>query len=116
MSAFYTVAKVGSIPPGEGRAFQVEGRMIAVFHQHGTYFALNDLCPHMGASLAEGYVEGDCVTCPWHAWRFSLKDGLWLDNPRSKICTQTYAVRVVGDEIQVEVPAADSPSAADLSR
>jgi nitrite reductase (NADH) small subunit len=105
MSEFHTVAKVGSIPPGAGRAFSVQGRMVAVFHQHGTYFAINDFCPHMGASLAEGYVEGECVTCPWHAWRFGLKDGLWLDNPRAKLRTETYVVRVVGDEIQVQVPA-----------
>ena len=94
MGEFHTVAKVGSIPAGQGRSFVVQGRMVAVFHQHGQYFAMNDLCPHMGASLAEGYVEGDSVTCPWHAWRFCIRDGLWLDNPRAKLCSDTYPVQV----------------------
>jgi nitrite reductase (NADH) small subunit/3-phenylpropionate/trans-cinnamate dioxygenase ferredoxin subunit len=103
MPEYHTVAKVGSIPEGEGRAFAVAGRMIAVFLRNGEYLAINDLCPHMGASLAEGYLEGECVTCPWHAWRFSIRDGLWLDNPRAKLCADTFRVRVVEDDIQVEV-------------
>ena len=98
---FQTVAKVGSIPEGEGRAFPLNGRMVAVFLRDGQYFAIDDCCPHMGASLASGYVDGVEVTCPWHAWRFCITDGLWLDNPKSKIRTETFAVRVVGDEIQV---------------
>ena len=98
---FQTVAKVGSIPEGEGRAFPLNGRMIAVFLRDGQYFAIDDCCPHMGASLAAGYLDGTEVMCPWHAWRFCVKDGLWLDNPQSKIRTETFAVRVLGDEIQV---------------
>lgn len=100
-SDFQTVAKVGSIPDGEGRAFPVNGRMIAVFLRDGNYYAINDCCPHMGASLASGYVDGDDVVCPWHAWKFCIKDGLWMDNPRSKVKTESFPVRVVGEEIQV---------------
>ena len=101
---FETVARVGDIPAGEGRAYRANGRMVAVFHLDGEYYAINDACPHMGASLAAGWVEDSAVLCPWHAWRFCVKDGAWLDNPRSKIRTDSYEVRVVGDEIQVRVP------------
>jgi nitrite reductase (NADH) small subunit/3-phenylpropionate/trans-cinnamate dioxygenase ferredoxin subunit len=104
MSEFVTVAKVGDIPLGEGRTYPVNGKLIAIFRIGDEYRAINDLCPHMGASLATGWVEGDAVTCPWHAWRFCITDGLWLDNPKSKIRTEVYQVRVVGDEIQVEAP------------
>jgi nitrite reductase (NADH) small subunit/3-phenylpropionate/trans-cinnamate dioxygenase ferredoxin subunit len=101
---FQTVCKVGLIPEGEGRAFPVNGRLVAVFLRDGQYFAVNDSCPHMGASLASGYLEGHDVICPWHAWKFCVKDGLWMDNPRSKVKTETYAVRVLNDEVQVEIP------------
>lgn len=104
MSVYQTVAQVGQIPEGEGRAVTVESRLIAVFCRGGEYFAINDACPHMGASLAEGYLDGDAVICPWHAWRFCIRDGLWLDNPKSKICSETYPVRVLGSEIQVQIP------------
>jgi nitrite reductase (NADH) small subunit/3-phenylpropionate/trans-cinnamate dioxygenase ferredoxin subunit len=102
MSDFETVAQVGDIPLGEGRSFPVNGRMVGVFHLAEGYKAINDTCPHMGASLSTGYVENDAVTCPWHAWRFCVSDGVWLDNPRVK--TDCYEVRIQGDNIQVLVP------------
>ena len=51
---YHTVAKVGEVPEGEGRAFEVDGRMIAVFLSKGEYFALEDSCPHQGAPLSDG--------------------------------------------------------------
>ncbi len=101
MAEFQTVARVRDIPEGESRAVSVGGKLIAVFCHGGQLFAIDDTCPHMGASLAEGYVEDGIVTCSWHAWRFRLADGTWADSPRLKI--GCYPVRVVGDEIQVEV-------------
>lgn len=100
---YHTVAQVGDIPPGEGRSYTVAGKMIGLFHIEGAYFAINDFCPHMGASLAAGNVEGDAVYCPWHAWRFCVKDGNWLDNPSGKVKTDCYPVRIAGDEIQIGI-------------
>ena len=97
---FVTVAKVGAIPEGEGRSFQVGDRLVAVFLQNGRYFAIDDLCPHMGASLGAGYVDEEgIVTCPWHAWRFCISDGKWADNPR--LAVDTFEVRIQDDAIQV---------------
>lgn len=107
MSEYTTVARVGDIPEGQGKAFQVHDRMIAVFLEGGTYFAIDDFCPHMGASLAGGYVERGVVACPWHAWRFSVCDGTWCDNPRIKI--DSFPVRVIDDEIQVLVAPKKKP-------
>ncbi len=36
----------------------------------GTVVALDDRCSHRGASLSGGEVDGDCVVCPYHGWRF----------------------------------------------
>jgi nitrite reductase (NADH) small subunit/3-phenylpropionate/trans-cinnamate dioxygenase ferredoxin subunit len=101
MAAFHTVCHVADLPEGEGRTVAVGNKLIAVFRTGGQYFAIDDVCPHMGASLSGGYVEGGIVTCPWHAWRFRLADGAWADNPRIKI--GCFLVRVVGEEVQVEV-------------
>ena len=102
MSEFVAVAKVGDIPEGQGQAYAVNGRMVAVFNLKGKYEAIDDFCPHMGASLAGGYVENGIVTCPWHAWRFKVCDGTWCDNPRIKI--DAFEVKVEGDDILVRVP------------
>ncbi len=99
MSDYTTVAKVGEIPEGQGVAFPLGDRMVAVFNDHGQYYAIDDCCPHMGASLAEGMLENGVVACPWHDWRFCVHDGTWCDNRRIKI--DRFEVRVQGDEIQV---------------
>ena len=99
---FVTVAKVGDVPDGQGIAFPVNGRVVAVFNDQGEYHAIDDFCPHMGASLAGGQLQDGIVACPWHAWRFKICDGTWCDNPQFKI--DSFDVRVVGDEIQVKMP------------
>lgn len=112
MAAFHAVCRVGDVPEGGAKTVVVGRKLIAVFRHAGRYFAIDDCCPHMGASLSDGHVEQGIVTCSWHAWRFRLADGAWADNPRIKI--GCYPVRVVGDEIQVEVespqPAAEKQS------
>ena len=105
---FTTVAKVGAIAEGTGETFTVNGRIVAVFCEKGSYQAIDDLCPHMGASLAAGYLEDGVVACPWHAWRFRTCDGTWCDNPTLRV--DTFPVRVVDDEIQVAVPPKESGS------
>jgi nitrite reductase (NADH) small subunit len=103
MGEFHSVCRVADLVEGEGKTVVVKGKLIAVFRLDGCYYAIDDTCPHMGASLSGGYVENGIVTCPWHAWRFRLSDGAWADNPRLKI--GCYPVRVEGEEIQVQVGA-----------
>lgn len=111
MSGFENVGKVQDFAEGGGRAFAVNGRMVAVYRRGETFFAIDDLCPHMGASLAEGNLDGETVACPWHGWRFCIRDGTWEDNPRIKI--DSFPVRVQGDEVQVLVqPPGDAPQPA----
>jgi nitrite reductase (NADH) small subunit len=105
MADYQTVCRVEDLPAGEGKTALVAGKLIAVFHHDGHYFAIDDVCPHMGASLSGGYVERGIVTCPWHGWRFRLADGAWAGNPRIKI--GCYPVRVIEGEIQVLVGAVD---------
>jgi nitrite reductase (NADH) small subunit/3-phenylpropionate/trans-cinnamate dioxygenase ferredoxin subunit len=102
MTDFVTVARVGEIPDGEGITREIGEHLVAVFNDGGQYFAINDMCPHQGASLGAGAVEDGVVACPWHAWRFRICDGTWCDNPRIK--TDSYEVRVRDQEIQVRIP------------
>jgi nitrite reductase (NADH) small subunit/3-phenylpropionate/trans-cinnamate dioxygenase ferredoxin subunit len=107
MAEFKTVCRISDIPEGEGKTVSVNGKLVAVFQSGGHFHAIDDTCPHMGASLSGGAVEEGVVTCPWHAWRFRLSDGAWADNPRIKI--GCYAVRLVGDQVQVEAPEGKKP-------
>ena len=110
MSEFKTVGNVGDIKPGAGKAFEFGEQMVAVFLEtDGTYLAIDDLCPHMGASLASGHFSEGVVTCPWHAWSFDARDGAWCDNRRLKI--DTFQVRIKGDEIQLATVESDESNA-----
>jgi nitrite reductase (NADH) small subunit/3-phenylpropionate/trans-cinnamate dioxygenase ferredoxin subunit len=96
--------KVSEIPPGSTKIVTLNRKDIALFNDGGTLYAIDDCCPHAGASLSGGHVEDGIVTCPWHAWRFRLSDGAWADNPRVK--TGCYAVRVEGEIVIVDIPEA----------
>ncbi|MFM1902350.1 MAG: Naphthalene 1,2-dioxygenase/salicylate 5-hydroxylase system, ferredoxin component [Planctomycetota bacterium] len=98
---FTSVARAGDIPAGEGRTYEVAGRLVAVFFDGATYHAMDDLCPHMGASLASGPFVDGVVTCPWHAWRFRACDGAWCDNEKLKVAVFPVRIRDGGIEVAV---------------
>jgi nitrite reductase (NADH) small subunit/3-phenylpropionate/trans-cinnamate dioxygenase ferredoxin subunit len=97
-----TICKKGDISEGESVVVSLNGKEIAIFSVEGTLFAIDDVCPHMGASLSGGHVENGCVICPRHHWRFRLADGAWADSPRVK--TGSYPIHIVGDDVQLELP------------
>jgi len=101
--------RIGSIeefPEGRGRAVAYQDTRVAVFHSGGGWFALQDSCPHMGASLAEGSIEGRRVVCHWHDKRFDLKTG--ASDMRSGACARVYTVEVVGRDVFLERSRSDS--------
>lgn len=101
MSDYENVGKVDDFDSGSGKAVVVDGQMVAVFRQGDEFYAIDDLCPHMGAPLSEGYVEGKCVTCPWHAWHFNIEDGSLQGN--QNIAVDTYDIKVEQGEVWVKL-------------
>ncbi|MFL5328428.1 MAG: Rieske (2Fe-2S) protein [Gemmataceae bacterium] len=99
MSEFVSVCKRSDIPPRGSKTVAVDGKLIAIFDDRGTLCAMDDVCPHMGASLGAGELEEGIVTCPWHGWRFRVCDGTWADNPKIKI--PSFEVRIEGEDVLV---------------
>ena len=58
--------------------------------------------PHHGGPLGQGVLEGSIVTCPWHAWEFDTGNGACTFNDKLRV--PTYAVRIEGGEILVDLP------------
>jgi nitrite reductase/ring-hydroxylating ferredoxin subunit len=104
MADFVTVACVGDVPEGQGRMFRLGDDRVAVFLVDGKYYALDDFCPHMGASLGLSDLRGEMVVCNRHMWAFRLADGTSPDVPTLRAVT--FEVRVAGNEIQVRLPSA----------
>jgi nitrite reductase/ring-hydroxylating ferredoxin subunit len=99
---FTRVAQVQEIPPGTAKQVTVNRRTVAVFNVEGTFYAIDDTCPHRGAPLSEGECVGTEVICPWHGAAFDLTSGAHLSPPASK-GVAAIPVRVVGEELQVDV-------------
>lgn len=64
------------IPAGEGRAYEVAGRQLAVFHlRAGALRVVDAVCPHKGGPIADGQSDGRVVLCPLHLTAFDLQTG-----------------------------------------
>ena len=84
------------VPPGEGKAFEIGGRRVAVFRTRGgELYATQAVCPHKGGPLADGVVGGRTVICPLHAYKYDLKSGQPLGNGCPAL--QTYRVELGAD-------------------
>jgi nitrite reductase/ring-hydroxylating ferredoxin subunit len=101
--AFVKVAAVSDIPVGQGTHLDVHGVSFALFNAGGGRFhAMSSLCPHEDGPLAEGWLEGDAVVCPWHGFDFELSSGKCRVDEGLSIAV--YQVRVVGDAVEVDLP------------
>lgn len=101
MDHYVAVARRSDLKEQTGHAVEWKGRLIALFLVDGEVLAMDDNCPHMGAALSSGHVENGIVTCPWHAWRFRIRDGVWADAPKSGTKLQCYDVRMNGDVVEI---------------
>jgi nitrite reductase (NADH) small subunit/3-phenylpropionate/trans-cinnamate dioxygenase ferredoxin subunit len=101
MSEFQRCCKTGDVPLGTSRAFDLGGKSVAVFNLDGEYFVVDNDCPHRGGPLAEGALNGDIVTCPWHGWKFNVRQGGFAVNPNQKI--GSYQTRIEAEELWVAI-------------
>jgi len=94
------VAAVGDLADGEARHLRIGKRDIALVRVGEEYFAISNLCRHAFAPLADGFVDGYVLMCPWHGWRYDVRDGT-TDHPDADV--RTYPVTVRGGEVFVTV-------------
>lgn len=113
---FVTVAKVGELENGQMKAYKVGRRKILLARVADRYYAASSVCPHMGANLALGKLEGTILTCPRHASKFDLTRGQvirWTDwtgvkRTLSKVFRPArplpvYPVKIEGDSILIGI-------------
>lgn len=69
---------IGTDLPTEGQVKQVHagGKAVCLGKQGGSWYAVDDFCPHAGVSLGSGFCnkQGD-VVCPMHHIAFDMKNG-----------------------------------------
>jgi nitrite reductase/ring-hydroxylating ferredoxin subunit len=91
---------------------------VGVFNLHGEYFAVRNVCPHMGGPMCKGKLtgttranfrpgrrpepewirEGEILRCPWHGWEFDIRTGKALFSERTRIVTYDVHVMPADDD------------------
>lgn len=81
IQGWYWALPSQALKPGKVKAVTLLGRNLAIFRtSRGQVVAMDAYCPHMGAHLAEGKVEGDGIRCFFHNWKYDAA-GACVDVP-----------------------------------
>ena len=97
-----TVAEKSALAPESVIGVVVGDLDIAIYQVDGELYATDNICPHADAYLNHGYLRGAIIECPIHGARFDIKTGNGLGGAPYG-CLRKFAVRVVGDNIQIDV-------------
>ncbi len=95
------VGAVDDLCDGAARVVHVDKRDIALVRiAEDEWYALSNLCRHAFGPLSEGFVDGHWLICPWHGWRYDVRDGT-TDHPDADV--KTYPVSVRDGEVFIRV-------------
>jgi phenylpropionate dioxygenase-like ring-hydroxylating dioxygenase large terminal subunit len=94
VAGWYWVLPSQELKVGKVKAVTLLGRNLALYRGvSGQVVAVDAYCPHMGAHLAEGKVEGDDIRCFFHNWKYD-KHGICIDVPSLgkplPVCIKTW--------------------------
>jgi len=93
---------LAEVAVGSALAVNVDGVSIVLVRVEDDVFAMRDECSHAAIPLSEGEVEGCEIECWLHGSRFDLRTGKPSGPPATEP-VPTFAVRVEGDDILVDV-------------
>ena len=93
--------RADELAPGQAKSVSLGGTSVALFNVGGTFHAIENKCAHRAGPLAEGFVSGNVVFCPWHDWQYDVTTGACLNAPGFEV--RTFSVSVVDGDVLVEV-------------
>ena len=95
------IGALSDIPAQGARVVKTAAGCVAVFRTaEDQVFAIDDSCPHKGGPLSEGIVHGNSITCPLHAWVFSLETGMAQGADEGEV--NSYPARVEAGRILLD--------------
>lgn len=102
MSKWVKLCSLSEAPaPGAVAEAGAEGVAVCLANINGELSALDNVCPHRQGPLGQGWLEGDLVVCPWHAWMFHAKTGI-ADYPSNERVA-AIPLRVEGEDVLIEI-------------
>lgn len=71
-----------SLQNGKPQRVEIDGVGLVVCQTgDGEVSAFGEFCPHLAAPMADGWVDGGRIVCPWHGSRFDVDSGEVLRGP-----------------------------------
>jgi 3-phenylpropionate/trans-cinnamate dioxygenase ferredoxin component len=107
MSDFVKVGRLDEFRRGRGRVVVVDGERVVVFRDGARIVAVSDRCPHQGASLEDGRLEGGAIECARHGWRFDAASGEAEGHTGAGI--RVYEVRIENGGVLLRRPPLPPP-------
>jgi nitrite reductase/ring-hydroxylating ferredoxin subunit len=80
----------------------LNGKSFCVIKKVDGIYAMDDKCPHQGASLSTGYCSNGNIVCPWHHYQFNLKNGRQVSGGGDFVKTHIVAEKPDGVYFGVE--------------
>ena len=71
----HRICQSKDIPEGHMSVFEIERNDILVGRKYGKLFACDNSCPHRGASLSKGRLEGENIICYMHGYEYNIFNG-----------------------------------------
>jgi NADPH-dependent 2,4-dienoyl-CoA reductase/sulfur reductase-like enzyme/nitrite reductase/ring-hydroxylating ferredoxin subunit len=107
MSAREHVAlRLSDLVDGGMAQVEVAGTDILLVRSGEAVRAFSARCPHYGAPLADGLLDGGRIVCPWHHAAFNAESGNLLEPPAGD-CLARFSAR--GEDGRVLVSLPDDP-------
>ncbi len=100
MSNYVEVCAEDDVPYLEGRRVVINGFYVGIFNTEEGFYAIGEVCPHMGGPLADGDIAATTVSCPLHARKIELKTGEVKNDDLSRVFT--FPVKVEDGKVLVD--------------
>jgi nitrite reductase (NADH) small subunit len=96
---FQFLCRLDDLPLGRGKEFLVGDRIVAAFRLDDGVFAIDGMCAHQGGPLAQGIIDGHCLTCRWHGWQYDIRTGVHLLSKRKML--ESFAIEVRDESVWI---------------
>jgi nitrite reductase/ring-hydroxylating ferredoxin subunit/uncharacterized membrane protein len=97
---FTPIASVEDLKEDGPYSFEVNEIPVVVVKSNGNFYALSDICSHLGRNLSGGEVHDGCITCPAHGSTFKLENGAVVTGPTA-YPQPTFDVRIQDGYLEI---------------
>ena len=92
--------RLQEIAEGAAKLVRAKGEEMAVFKIDGQLYGIQNICPHEGGQLCNGWIENGEVVCPLHRYRFDLKTGACSTDPKLRV--KVFRLVAQGEQFMLE--------------